>query len=340
MALDGRVPRCKVDPRELLALRKVAAMVHFKSLGVVCTAALLAASPAGYAALAASGTLTAQAGNSGNPAVQQTVNATANGTYSVGPLSGPQFGNNTTQGALIIGSQPSPYLSAAAAGSDTGVFAANGATTFIQSNFTFDFSVVGPQTGIAVTLLIGGSSDGLIANTGDPNRWNSTVGTRLEFASVGGIFNYAPLGPQSGTVPDVFAGNVQDLRVAWGQMASGPVAYTSYSSSFQFNVTVQSGQFASGAQVLKLATILQGGTRGVTTASGLASNGTANAFLNATLKLDPGWASAHPGYTLVMDPSIGVSPVPEPGAAGMMFVGLALLAGVRRSRLTFASLRP
>ena len=309
-------------------------MPHFKGLDFVCAAALLGAPPAVYASVAASGTLTAQAGNNGNPAVQQTVNATATGTYSVGPLSGPQFGNNTTQGSLIIGSQPSPYLSASAAGSDTGAFAANGGTTFIQSNFTFDFSVVGPQTGIPVTLLIGGSSDGLIANTGDPNRWNSAVGTRMEFTSVGGIFNYATLGPQSGTAPDVFAGNVQDLRVAWGQMASGPVAYTSYASSFQFNLTVQSGLFAAGAQVLKLATILQGGTRGVTAASGLASSGTANTFLNATIQLDPGWASSHHGYTLVMDPSIGVSPVPEPGDAAMMLAGLALLAGLRRSRLT------
>ena len=311
-------------------------MPHFKSLGFVFAAALLGASPAGYAAVAASGTLTAQAGNNGNPAVQQTVNTTAIGTYSVGPLSGPQFGNNSTQGALIVGTQPSPYVSAAATGSDTGIYAPNGGTTFIQSSLTFDFSVVGPQTGIPVTILIGGSSDGLIANTGDPSRWNSAVGTRLEFTSLGGIFNYATVGPQSGTAPDLFAGSVQDFRVAWGQMASAPVVYSSYSSSFQFNVTVQSGQFAPGAQVLKLATIMQGGTRGVSTPSGLASSGTANTFLNATLQLDPEWASAHPGYTLVMDPSIGVSPVPEPGAAGMMFVGLALLAGVRRSRLMSA----
>jgi MYXO-CTERM domain-containing protein len=152
----------------------------------------------------------------------------------------------------------------------------------------------------------------------------------LSITSLGGVFNYATVGPQSGTAPDVFAGNVQNLGVAWGQMASGPVAYRSYSSSFQFNVTVQSGQFAPGAQVLKLATILQGGTRGVTNASGLASSGTANTFLNATLQLDPGWASAHLGYALVMDPSIGVSPVPAPSAAAMMLVGLALLAGLRR----------
>ena len=310
-------------------------MVYFKSLSVVCTAALLGASPAGYAAVAASGTLTAQAGNNGNPAVQQTVTATATGTFSVGPLSGPQFGNNTTQGSLIIGNQPSPYLSAAATGSDTGAFAANSGTTFIQSDFTFDFSVLGPKTGIPVTLLIGGSSNGQIANSGDPNRWNSVVGTRLEITSLGGVFNYKTVGPQSGTAPDVFGSSAQDLRVAWGQMASGPVAYSSYASAFQFDVTVQSGQFASGAQVLKLATILQGGTRGVSRASGLASSGTANTFLNATLQLDPGWASAHPGYTLVMDAGIGVSPVPAPGTAAMMLAGLALLAVLRCSRSMF-----
>jgi len=284
------------------------------------------------AAVVISGTLTAQAGNNGNPAVQKTVTAATGGTYSVGPLSGPDFGNNSTQGALIIASRPSPNISASATGSDTGVYAPNGGTTFIQASFTFDFSVVGPTSGIGVPLLFGGSTDGLIANTGDPSRWNSAVGTQLEITSLGGVYNFTTVGPQSGTPADVFSGSVQDMRAAWGLMASAPVSYSSYSSSFQFGATVLTGLFAPGAQVLKLATILQGGTRGVSTPSGLPSSGTANSFLDAYIQIDPTWAASHPGYTLVMDPSIGVSPVPAPGGAAMMFAGLALLVCMRRSR--------
>ena len=298
-------------------------------LGLVCA---LSAPLASQAAVVISGTLTAQAGNNGNPAVQKTVTAATVGTYSVGPLSGPDFGNNSTQGALIIANRPSPNISASATGSDTGVYAPNGGTTFIQASFTFDFSVVGPTSGIGVPLLFGGSTDGLIANTGDPSRWNSAVGTQLEITSLGGVYNFTTVGPQSGTPADVFSGSVRDVRAAWGLMASAPVSYSSYSSSFQFGATVLTGLFAPGAQVLKLATILQGGTRGVSTPSGLPSSGTANSFLDAYIQIDPTWAASHPGYTLVMDPSIGVSPVPAPGGAAMMFAGLALLVCMRRSR--------
>lgn len=107
-----------------------------------------------------------------------------------------------------MGDQASRCLSAAATGWDTGAFAANVGTTFIQSSFTFDFSVVGPPSGIPVTLIIGGTRDGLVTNTGDPNRWISTVGTRLSITSLGGVFNCATRGPQSGTAPDVFAGTL------------------------------------------------------------------------------------------------------------------------------------
>ena len=298
-------------------------------LGLVWALSAPLASPA---AVVISGTLTAQAGNNGNPAVQKTVTAATGGTYSVGPLSGPDFGNNSTQGALIIANRPSPNISASATGSDTGVYAPNGGTTFIQASFTFDFSVVGPTSGIGVPLLFGGSTDGLIANTGDPSRWNSAVGTQLEITSLGGVYNFTTVGPQSGTPADLFSGSVRDVRAAWGLMASAPVSYSSYSSSFLFGATVLTGLFAPGAQVLKLATILQGGTRGVSTPSGLPSSGTANSFLDAYIQIDPTWAASHPGYTLVMDPSIGVSPVPAPGGAAMMFAGLALLVCMRRSR--------
>ena len=293
----------------------------------------------GQATVVISGTVTSQAGNNGNPAVQQTVTATAMGTYSVGPLSGPQFGNNSTQGALIIASQPSPNFSATATGSDTGVYAANGGTTFIQANFTFDFSVLGPATGIGVPLLFGGSTDALITNTGDASRWNSAVGTLLQIHSVGGVYNFMTVGPQSGTPADFYSSSVQDIHAGWGLMASAPVNYTSYSASFQYGATVLSGQFAAGEQVLTLATILQGGTRGVSTPSGLPSSGTANSFLDAYIQIDPTWAQSHPGYTLVMDSTIGVSPVPEPGSYWMLLAGLACLIGVQWARRGPASRR-
>lgn len=303
--------------------------------GVVALGAPLA----GHAAVVISGTLTALAGNAGNPAVQQTVTATGTGTYSVGPLSGPQFGNNSTQGALIIASQPSPNISAAATGSDTGAYASNGGTTFIQASFTFDFDVLGPANGIGVPLLFGGSTNGLVTNTGDASRWNSAVGTQLEITSVGGVYNFTTAGPQSGTPADIYSSSVQDVRAAWGQMASGPVGYTSYSASFQYAATVLSGQFAAGAQVLKLATIIQGGTRSVLRPSGLASSGTANSFLDAYMQIDPIWLQSHPGYKLVMDSSIGVSPVPEPASVGLMLAGLVALVGVRRGGMSRAASR-
>ncbi len=168
------------------------------------------------AAVVVSGRVTSQAGNNGNPAVQQSVNATDFGTYSVGPLSGPRFGNNSTRGALIIGQIPSADIRAAATGTDSGVYAANGATTFIQANITFDFGVIGPATGIAVPLLFGGSTDGLVSSTGDATRWNSSVGTRLEITSVGGVHAFNTVGPQSGTAADIYSGSVQDVRAAWG----------------------------------------------------------------------------------------------------------------------------
>jgi hypothetical protein len=97
--------------------------------------------------------------------------------------------------------------------------------------------------------------------------------------------------------------------------------------------TVLSGQFAPGAQVLKLATIIQGGTRGVGNPSGLSSTSTANSFLEATVQIDPKWIRDNPGYTLVMDSALSPpSAVPEPGCGSLLLAGVAMLLGfgVRR----------
>ena len=285
------------------------------------------------AAVVVSGRVTSQAGNNGNPAVQQSVNATDFGTYAVGPLSGPDFGNNSTQGALIIGQMPSAYISAAATGTDSGAYAANGATTFIQASITFDFDVIGPATGVAVPLLFGGSTDGLVSSTGDATRWNSAVGTRLGIFSVGGVYAFHTVGPQSGTAADIYSGSVQNVNAGWGQMAASPVNYTSYDAAFQYGATVLSGLFASGTQVLKLETILQGGTRGVSNASGLLSTSSADSFLDATLQIDPKWNRDNPGYRVVMDSALSPpSAVPEPGSGSLLLVGVAALLGLSLRR--------
>lgn len=286
----------------------------------------------GQSAVVVAGSLTAQAGNNGNPAVQQTTTATADGSYSVGPLSGPQFGGNSTQGSLTVASQPEPHLSASASGSDSGVYDANGATTFISASYTFGFSVIGPLSGIGVPLRFGGSSSGTVFGSGDASRWNDAVGTRLEVTSVGGVFGFGPVGAQGGTPADLFSGSSQDVRAAWGSMAASPVSYSSYDASFLFGATLLSGAAAPGTQVLKLATILQGGTRGVLRNSGLPSTGSAQTLLDAYVYIDPAWAAANPGYTLVLDPGVGVGPVPLPPSAWMLLAGLPLVLLRARSK--------
>lgn len=285
------------------------------------------------AAVVVSGRVTSQAGNNGNPAVQQSVNATDFGTYGAGPLSGPQFGNNSTQGALIIGQIPSAYISATATGTDGGAYAANGATTFIQASITFDFDIIGPASGVPVKLLFGGSTDGLVSSTGDATRWNSAVGTRLGIFSVGGVYAFHTVGPQSGTAADVYSGSVQNVNAGWGQMAASPVSYTSYDAAFQYGATVLSGQFASGTQVLKLETILQGGTRGVSNSSGLLSTSSSNSFLDAILQIDPQWNRDNPGYRLIVSSALSPpSAVPEPGSGSLLLVGVAAILGLSLRR--------
>jgi hypothetical protein len=298
-----------------------------RSLFVPAAAAALLLVPAldASAAITITGTATAQAGNNGNPAVQQTVTATGNGRFDIGPLSGPQFGGNSTLGHLVVASQPEPHIEAYATGSDNGLFDANGGTTFDSLSYTFDFSVLGPQSNIAVPLRFTGTTFGDVSGTGDATRWNSSVGTRLKFASVGGLFNYAPVGAQGGTAPDVFSSSVQSLFVAWGKMAANPVNYTNYNSQFAFDVTVRSGSFAAGTQVLTLATILQGGTAATLHHNGLPSSSTAQSMLDTYVTIDPDWSSAHPGYHLVLDAGVGVGPVPEPAAAWLMLAGLGVL---------------
>ncbi len=328
-----RSPQFDPFPLHLAPGRRPGAM-NMKSLALALAGLAAGAGVANAgAAVVVSGTVTSQAGNNGNPAVQQSVHATDFGTYSTGPLSGPQFGNNSTQGALIISKVPSAAISAAATGTDTGVYAPNGATTFIQATITFDFDVIGPQAGIGVPLLFAGSTDGLVSGTGDPTLWNSSVGTRLDLTSVGGVYAFKTVGPQSGTAADLYSGSVQDVRAAWGHMAASPVNYTSYDAAFDYGATVLSGQFAPGTQVLKLATILQGGSRGVDHPGGSPTASTANSFIDVTVQIDPQWLVDNPGYKLVMDASLSPpSPVPEPGSRSTLLAGaLALFGlGVRR----------
>jgi len=59
------------------------------------------------------------------------------------------------------------------------------------------------------------------------------------------------------------------------------------------------------------------------------------ASINSYIQIDPTWAAANPGYTLVVEAGIGNAPtaaVPETGSPVMMLLGLAVLIGLKRAR--------
>lgn len=60
--------------------------------------------------------------------------------------------------------------------------------------------------------------------------------------------------------------------------------------------------------------------------------GTADAFADPYIFIDPAFLASNPGYSVVLSPGIGNAPVPEPAALVQLGVGLAAVAFVRRRR--------
>ena len=101
-------------------------------------------------------TYMSEAGNGGYSVATQFGSASAAGSYTVAPLSGTGFLNNTTQGAFTISSKGGPLqtltLTATASGADDGTLPADGALTSIGIHYAYNFAVTGPATGLAVPI--------------------------------------------------------------------------------------------------------------------------------------------------------------------------------------------
>jgi hypothetical protein len=71
-----------------------------------------------------------------------------------------------------------------------------------------------------------------------------------------------------------------------------------------------------------------------------AAPGPASAYIDPFFQIDPAWAAAHSGYSLLFEPGVGNGPpgglttaVPEPETVALMAAGLALLSRrIRRAR--------
>lgn len=295
------------------------------------TLCLLAASRASLAAVSISGTALARAGNNGNVIVQQAVSANANGSYAVGPLSGPDFGGNATQGGFTISSFPRPTLTAFASGYDSGVYAANGAATFVSINYTYALRIDGPMTGVAVPYLFAGSTSGTTSFSGNPASNFDSVGTSIDITSIGLGESFHGVGPQTGTLPGISFFDSQHARIGWGTAAATDVTYSSYTASYLYGATLLSGP---AALILEVSTIINGGTSSTTTPTGVVSTGSAASMIDPYVYIDPIWLASHPGYSVVVDDGVGNSPiqsVPEPASWGLTVAGLvALVAGRRK----------
>jgi hypothetical protein len=297
-----------------------------------CQAALsLCLWPAvGEAQTAVTGFTVSTAGTNGNPVLTTpTVAITGPGTFTTGPLVGPN-GNTSRTSATVDFANPLPSVSLFATGGDPAGF--TGTVGFATARLAYHFTVHGPIVpGLLVPILFSGATFASVVQTGDPSQFFSTAGTSVEIDAlhIGNSFRNAGT---TGTLPTVSpAGqlNPNGEILGWGSRAAAPVGYVDYTSSYLFEADLTPGDVGS----IAITGTVQGGVTGLLRPTGVPTFGTATAFVDPLISIDPTFLALHPEYSIVVDAGIGnggVAAVPEPSSLALMMAGAFALVAYRR----------
>jgi hypothetical protein len=282
-----------------------------------------------------SGGYAAEVGNQGNPATSVGALINAPGTYTIAPLTG-SGGGNTTQGSMTIslGLAPTltglPTITATASGFDS-ANSLDAANTLLAPSLSYNFEILGPQPA-AVPVLFAGSTSGTLTSTGDPNRLVGHVGTRISILANGIANSFAPVGPQTGTAPDALASNGNRVNLGWGFQAFQPVNYQSYASDWEWGATLLVGEVGT----ITMNSSTEGGTTGKPQGLAVLTGSTATSMIDPYIFIDPAWLALNPGYSIVVDSSVGngltASAVPEPASGLLLLTGLLLVAFMTRRK--------
>ena len=283
---------------------------------------------------AVTGFTVSTAGTNGNPSLTTpTVAITGPGTFTTGPLVGPN-GNTSRTSVTVDLANPLPSVSLFATGGDPAGF--TGTSGFATAQLSYHFTVHGPIIpGLLVPILFSGATFASIVQTGDPSQFFSTAGTSVQIQAphIGNSFHNAGT---TGTLPTVSPDgqlNPNGETLGWGSRAAAPVSYVDYTSSYLFEADLTPGDVGS----IAITGTVQGGVTGLLRPTGVPTFGTATAFVDPLISIDPAFLALHPEYVILVDAGIGnsaVAPIPEPSSLALMMGGaLGLVAYRRQSRI-------
>ena len=299
-----------------------------RTRALACAAAFGLLPAIAQAAVSVSGFTVSTAGTNGNPPVNSpTVDITGAGTFTTGPVVGPN--SNTSRTSVTVDfANPLPSLSLFGTGNDPAGF--TGTYGFATATLSYNFTVHGPVTaGLPIPILFSGTTFASIVQTGDSSQFFSSAGTsvRIDAAHIGNSFRNEGT---TGTLPTVSpAGqlNPNGVILGWGSRAAAPVNYLDYTSSFLFGADLAAGDTG----LITIVGSVQGGVTGLLRPTGVPTSGTASAFVDPLIYIDPAFLIDHPGYSIEVDAGIGNTPaVPEPTSVAMLAAGVLAMLVFRR----------
>ena len=261
------------------------------------------------------------AGTNGNPPLHSpTVAITGAGTFSTGPVVGPN-GNTSRSSATVAFANPLPSLSLFGSGGDSAGFTAT--YDFATATLGYHFTVHGPVIpSLLVPIVFSGATFASVIQTGDPSQFFSSAGTSVAInaLNIGRSFRNAGTTGVLPTVSPAGQLNPNGVILGWGSRAAAPVGYVDYSSSYVFEADLNPGDVGS----IALTGTVQGGVTGLLRPTGVPTFGTATAFIDPLISIDPAFLALHPEYSIEVDAGIGnsVSTVPEPSTVILVSIGL------------------